>query len=118
MRRCYFDSNATTPLDPVVAEVFLETLKGTVGNASSIHSEGQAARHLVERSRRAIAALWGISPKELVFTSGGTEADNLALRGVVGALDVASDPVERLGVAGQHQRITCCCCCCCWLCCC
>jgi cysteine desulfurase len=85
MRRVYFDHNATTPVDPAVREAMLPYLGEVFGNASSIHSFGQQARAAVESAREAVAALLGARPAEIVFTSGGTEADNLAIFGVVGA---------------------------------
>ncbi|MFQ5664259.1 MAG: cysteine desulfurase NifS [Terriglobia bacterium] len=85
MRHVYLDYNSTTPLAPAVVEVMLPFLTEEFGNASSIHSLGQRARAAVERARGQVAALIGAREKEIVFTSGGTEADNLAIRGVVGA---------------------------------
>ncbi|MCL6480676.1 MAG: cysteine desulfurase NifS [Firmicutes bacterium] len=85
MRRIYFDHNATTPVDPAVREAMLPYLSEAFGNASSIHSFGQQARAAVERARQSVAALLGAHPAEIVFTSGGTEADNLAIFGIVHA---------------------------------
>lgn len=85
MRRIYFDHNATTPVDPAVREAMLPYLSEVFGNASSIHSFGQQARAAVERARQSVAALLGARPAEIVFTSGGTEADNLAIFGIVQA---------------------------------
>jgi cysteine desulfurase len=85
MRRVYFDHNATTPVDREVLEAMLPYLAEGFGNASSIHSYGQEARAAVERARESVAALVGAKPAEIVFTSGGTESDNLAVFGVVGA---------------------------------
>jgi cysteine desulfurase len=84
MARFYFDHNATTPLDDRVASVLAEALQATYGNASSIHREGQQARQLLEQSRRRIAGNIGANPAEIVFTSGGTESDNLAIAGMIG----------------------------------
>ncbi len=81
----YFDHNATTPVDPAVREAMLPYLSEAFGNASSIHSFGQQARAAVERARQSVAALLGAHPAEIVFTSGGTEADNLAIFGIVHA---------------------------------
>ncbi len=83
MRRCYFDHNATTPVDPRVLEAMLPYLAGAYGNASSLHSFGQSARQAVERARRQVAAQLGCQDRDVVFTSGGTEADNLAIFGTV-----------------------------------
>ena len=85
MRRVYLDHAATTPVDPEVAEAMARVYRDVHGNASSIHAEGQAARALVDRAREEVAGAIGASPAEIVFTSGGTEADNLALRGVLAA---------------------------------
>ena len=86
MRRFYFDHNATTPVSQSVLEVLVAALLEVPGNASSIHQDGQLARQRLEASRREVAVLLGCEPKELVFTSGGTEADNLAILGAVNAV--------------------------------
>jgi cysteine desulfurase len=83
--RIYLDYNATTPVDPAVLDAMLPYFAETFGNASSIHSPGQRARGAVDASRASVAALLGAKPSEIVFTSGGTEADNLALFGVAAA---------------------------------
>ncbi|HTR22712.1 MAG TPA: cysteine desulfurase family protein [Terriglobales bacterium] len=83
MARVYLDNNATTPLLPEVLEAMLPYLRGGFGNASSIHSHGQATRAAVERARESVARLIGARASEIVFTSGGTEADNLAVFGVI-----------------------------------
>lgn len=83
MRSVYLDHAATTPLDPLVLEAMLPFLKEHFGNASSVHALGRRARFAVEESRERVAAHLGAEPGEIVFTSGGTEADNLALRGVL-----------------------------------
>ncbi len=85
MRRVYLDHAATTPVDPEVAEAMARVLTDVPGNPSSIYAEGRAARALVDRAREDVAAALGAQPSEIVFTSGGTEADNLALRGVLKA---------------------------------
>ncbi len=86
MQRYYFDHNATTPVAPEVLDAMLPYLQGVHGNASSIHSFGQEARLGVENARRQVASLLGCAPKDVVFTSGGTEADNLAVFGTVRAI--------------------------------
>jgi cysteine desulfurase len=83
--RIYLDYNATTPVDPVVLDAMLPYFAENFGNASSIHSPGQRARGAVDGARASVAALLGAKPSEIVFTSGGTESDNLALFGVVAA---------------------------------
>jgi cysteine desulfurase len=81
--RFYFDHNATTPVAQPILDVLLAVLVDDFGNASSIHYDGQRARHRLEQARRQVARLLGTDPKEIVFTSGGTEADNLAIFGVL-----------------------------------
>lgn len=80
----YLDHAATTPLHPDVLETMLPWLQGGFGNASSLHRDGRRARGAVEDARRRIARHLNAEPSQIVFTSGGTEADNLALRGTVG----------------------------------
>jgi cysteine desulfurase len=84
VERIYLDHNATTPLDPRVAEAMEGILRGSAGNPSSLHWFGQQARAAVEIARGEVAALVGASPAEIVFTGSGTEADNMALRGLAG----------------------------------
>jgi cysteine desulfurase len=83
MSRVYLDNNATTPLLPEVLEAMCPYFVEQFGNASSIHHHGQETRAAVESARSWVAALLGCRPAEVVFTSGGTESDNLALRGLV-----------------------------------
>jgi len=78
----YLDNSATTRPDPLVLEAMLAALRDTFGNASSIHTFGQRARAAVEEARRSLAVLLGADTREIVFTSGGTEADNAALWGL------------------------------------
>ena len=85
MDRVYLDHAATTPVDPEVAEAMARVLGETHGNPSSIYAEGRAARAAVDRARDEVAAAINAEPTEIVFTSGGTEADNLALRGALKA---------------------------------
>ena len=91
MRRVYLDHAATTPVDPEVAEAMVRVLADIPGNPSSIYAEGRQARALVDRARNEVAAAIGAQPSEIVFTSGGTEADNLALRGVLKAREGEAD---------------------------
>lgn len=85
MRRVYLDHSATTPVDRRVVEAMLPYLTEKFGNASSVHYFGQEARAAVDRARREVAALIGARTAEIVFLSGGTEANNLALRGIAEA---------------------------------
>lgn len=83
MRRVYFDHSATTPVRPEVAEEMLRFLSGdNFGNPTSLHYFGRIARNAVEEAREKVAAAIGADPREIVFTSGGTEADNMAIHGV------------------------------------
>jgi len=82
LRRVYLDNSATTPVDERVLDAMLPFLKEDFGNASSIHYFGQRARGAVDRARHQVAALINARPNEIVFTSGGTEANNLAIRGL------------------------------------
>lgn len=79
----YLDYNATTPLDPAVVEAMLPYLREHYGNPSSTHRLGKTAHDAVERARQQVAALMGAQPDEIVFTGGGTEASNLALKGSI-----------------------------------
>ncbi len=83
MNRFYFDHNATTPVSAEVLETLVAVLRDVWGNASSVHYWGQAAKQRLETARRQVAALIGARPPEIVFLSGGTEADNLAILGTV-----------------------------------
>ena len=85
MRRIYLDNNATTPLDPEVFEAMKPYLASDYGNASSIHWFGQNVKAAVETAREQVARLLGARAREIVLTSGGTEADNLAIFGILGA---------------------------------
>ncbi len=82
LRRVYMDHSATTPVDRRVVEAMLPFLTESFGNPSSVHFYGQEARTAVDRARREVAGLIGARPNEVVFLSGGTEANNLAIRGV------------------------------------
>jgi cysteine desulfurase len=86
-RRVYLDHSATTPVDPRVLAAMMPYLTENYGNASSVHLFGQKARAAVDKSRRQVGALIGARPNEIVFTSGGTEANNLAIRGVCEAAE-------------------------------
>uniref|UniRef100_UPI0005770908 aminotransferase class V-fold PLP-dependent enzyme n=1 Tax=Mycobacterium avium TaxID=1764 RepID=UPI0005770908 len=77
----YLDHAATTPMHPAAVEAMTAVL-GTVGNASSLHTSGRAARRRIEESRELIADKLGARPSEVIFTAGGTESDNLAVKGI------------------------------------
>ncbi len=82
MKRIYLDNAATTPTDPEVVKAMLPYFSVNFGNPSSLHTFGQEAKRAIEEERDRIASFIGASPEEIVFTSGGTESDNLALKGV------------------------------------
>jgi len=85
MNRIYLDYSATTPVDPRVMEAMVSVFANTFGNASSVHSFGREARAVLEGSRESVARSIGARPDEVFFTSGGTEADNHAIKGLAGA---------------------------------
>jgi cysteine desulfurase len=87
MTRVYMDHNATTPLADAVAERMTAVLREEFGNPSSVHHFGQRAKAVVDEARSAVAELIGGDPSEVIFTSGGTESDNFALRGAAEALE-------------------------------
>ena len=95
--RIYLDHNATTPVDAAAAEAMMGALQHLFGNASSVHYYGQQAKAAMDDARSAVAALIGGEPAEIVFTSGGTEADNFAIRGVAEALEAT----------GRRHLVTC-----------
>ena len=103
MHRIYLDHNATTPVEQEVLEAMLPYLTQDFGNASSIHSFGQSARTAVERARESVAALIGARPQEVVFTSGGTESDNHAIFGTVGAAQGEAEHV--ITTAVEHEAV-------------
>lgn len=85
--RIYLDHNATTPLDPLVADRMTRALREVWGNASSVHHFGQQAKAALDEARGSVASLLGADASEVVFTAGGTESDNLAIRGAAEALE-------------------------------
>ncbi len=86
--RIYLDHNATTPVHPAVIDAMTAVLRDEFGNPSSVHHFGQRTKALVDAARSTVAALVGGDPTEIVFTGGGTESDNFAIRGVAEALEV------------------------------
>jgi cysteine desulfurase len=101
----YLDHAATTPMLPAAVEALVETAS-RVGNASSLHTSGRAARKVVEESRERIAAALGARPSEVVFTSGGTEADNLAVKGTWAARRAADPRRTRVVASGiEHHAV-------------
>ena len=106
MRRVYLDNNATSPLLPEVFDAMRPYFFEQFGNASSIHQQGQQARAAVERAREQVADLLNCRAAEVVFTSGGTEGDNLALFGMVSSGDhVITSAVEHHAVLNTCKRL-------------
>src|SRR5215218_9023844 len=104
-RRVYLDNSATTPVDSRVASAMARAVVENFGNASSVHGFGQQARAAVDRARREVAAFIGAKQNEIVFTSGGTEANNLAIRGLYEAVTthgrhIITSSIEHPSVAG------------------
>ena len=109
-RRVYLDNSATTPVDPRVAAAMSRAVLETFGNASSVHGFGQQARAAVDRARREVASLIGARQNEIVFTSGGTEANNLAIRGLCEAAvshgrHIITSAIEHPSVAGVCREL-------------
>jgi cysteine desulfurase len=106
MRRVYLDNNATTPVLPEVFEAMRPYFAEHFGNASSIHHHGQETRAAVERARESLAALLGCRASEIVFTSGGTEGDNLAISGLTRSADhVISSTIEHHAVLNSCKHL-------------
>lgn len=102
--RVYFDYNATTPPTPEVVDRVAAATRDLFGNASSVHHFGQQAKAALDEARSAVAALIGADPSEVVFTAGGTESDNFAIRGVADALDTT--PRRHLiATAIEHEAV-------------
>jgi cysteine desulfurase len=107
IRRVYLDNNATTPVLPEVLEAMRPYFGERFGNASSIHHHGQDTRAAVEHARQSVAALLGCRASEIVFTSGGTEADNLAIFGVVRSGDhVITSTIEHHAVLNSCKHLS------------
>jgi len=106
MRRAYLDNNATTPVLPEILAAMSPYFSDQFGNASSIHHHGQQTRAAVENARESVAALLGGRASEIVFTSGGTEADNLAIFGLARAGDhVITSSIEHHAVLNACKRL-------------
>lgn len=104
----YFDNAATTPLDPEVINAMLEVMQGSYGNPSSIHAHGREAKTIVEKARKSVAHLLNASPSEVFFTSGGTEADNMAIVRAIetyGITHAISSPLEHHAVLHTLEEL-------------
>jgi cysteine desulfurase len=102
--RVYLDHNATTPVAPPVADRMNQAVREAWGNASSVHHFGQQAKAVVDEARARVAALVGGDPSEIVFTSGGTESDNFAIRGAAEALEAAGRK-HLIATAIEHEAV-------------
>jgi cysteine desulfurase len=106
--RIYLDNAATTPLAKEVAEVMCHMLNEDFGNPSSIHAHGRVTRTKIEEARRSVAKLLGCTPGEIIFTSGGTEADNMALRmsvEVLGVKNIITSAIEHHAVLHTAEEL-------------
>ena len=104
MQRVYLDHNATTPVHPAVVDAMAAALRDDFGNPSSVHHFGQRAKAAIDQARSAVATLIGADASDVVFTSGGTESDNFAIRGVAEAVD----PARRrrlIATAIEHEAV-------------
>jgi cysteine desulfurase len=103
VERIYLDHNATTPLDPAVVDRMTMALREDYGNPSSVHHFGQRAKAAIDEARSAVASLIGADPSEVIFTSGGTESDNFALRGAAEALEASRRHL--IASAIEHEAV-------------
>lgn len=102
--RIYLDHNATTPLDPLVADHMARAMREVWGNASSLHHFGQQAKAALDQARSSVAAFIGADASEVVFTAGGTESDNLAIRGAAEAIE-PSGRKHLVTTAIEHEAV-------------
>src|SRR5215831_7380844 len=103
--RTYFDHNATSPPSPAVVEAVVHAVVDDFGNPSSVHHFGQRAKALLDEARSSIAELIGAEPGDVVFTSGGTESDNMALRGAAEAAAAAGSRRHVIASAIEHEAV-------------
>lgn len=106
MRRIYLDHSATTPLDPRVLDAMMPYFSDTYGNSMAVHQYGREAEHALETARQTLAGLLNCAPGEIVFTSGGTESDNIALRGVAQHARLSGKPVTVITSPVEHEAIS------------
>ncbi|MBL7951062.1 MAG: cysteine desulfurase [Flavobacteriales bacterium] len=108
MKKVYFDNAATTPLAPEVFDAMLPFMREHFGNPSAIHGYGRKTRAAIEQARRTVAAQLNCAPGEIIFTSGGTEADNMVLNGVVrdlGVKHIVTSPIEHHAVELTAEQL-------------
>jgi cysteine desulfurase len=106
--RGYFDYNATTPTRPEVIEAMSEAMSEPLGNPSSMHAHGRRARHYLDQARDKLALLLGAKPRQIIFTSGATESNNLAMRGFVGAVadtTIITTNIEHVSVLATARAL-------------
>lgn len=106
--KVYLDNAATTPVDPEVADAMIPVLRNQFGNPSSIHSYGREVRAIIEQSRKTVAKILNVSPGEIFFTSGGTEANNTAIRCGIRDLKLSraiSSPMEHHAVSHTLEEL-------------
>ncbi len=106
--RIYLDNAATTAIDPEVVETMIPVLRDLYGNPSSTHGHGRKVKALLEEARSKIARLLNCTPGEIIFTSGGTEADNMAIRGAVkhlGVKHIITSPIEHHAVVHTVEEM-------------
>ncbi len=103
--RIYLDHAATTPVDAAVVRAMLPYWTSAWGNPSSLYAAGRAARTAIDESRAAVARMLGCAPNEIIFTGGGTEGDNLAIKGVVAAAGAAGRPTHLITTAIEHHAV-------------
>ena len=107
MRRVYLDNAATTPMRQEALEEMVAVYRDCFGNSASVHSFGREARRCLERARAEVAGALGADPEEILFTSGGTESDNLAIKGVARALRERGRHIVTSAV--EHHAVLHCC---------
>src|SRR5690625_1771571 len=101
----YLDHAATSPLDPRVFDAMRPWMESAVGNASSVHAAGRRARAAVEEAREQVADALGVTPLEVLFTSGGTESDNAAIKGIAWAAHAAGKGQHLVTTAIEHPAV-------------
>ncbi len=107
-KRIYFDNAATSPVLPEVVDAITHSMLEVFGNPSSTHAHGRKAKNMLEEARGSIAKLINCSPGEIIFTSGGTEADNMILRGCVknlGIKHIITSPIEHHAVLHTAESL-------------
>lgn len=106
MRRIYLDHSATTPLDPRVLDAMVPHFSENYGNSMAVHHFGREAEHALETARETVARLFNCAPGEIVFTSGGTESDNIALRGLAQHARLTDRPFTIVTSPVEHEAIS------------